>query len=85
MPLKLKRKRNPYLLRIRPYYQQMVGELDITKFDAMLNESPVSPTTKAITQNLSHGGVRVSLILPFGKDKKQPKQETTGLPATPRR
>ncbi len=65
-PIKLKRKREPYLLRIRPYYQHFFGGLNLTKFNANFNEAGQS---SPIIQDPSHLGVHLSIIVPFGKDK----------------
>ena len=72
-PLKLKRKRAPYMFRIRPYYQQFFGSLDLRKLDANFNEKPINSLPKT-TQDPSHFGVHLSIIVPFGKDKPKPKQ-----------
>jgi hypothetical protein len=74
-PIKLKKRRNPYLLRIRPYYQQMFGTMSLRHFDANINESALSAASKG-EQNLNHFGVRLSLVIPLRKDpplQKRPK------------
>jgi hypothetical protein len=71
-PIKLKKRRSPYFIRVRPYYQQMFGATDFHKLDAAINEKAPLDRNAAM-QDLSHGGVRISLIVPFGKDKKIPK------------
>jgi hypothetical protein len=70
-PIKLKRRRAPYLLRIRPYYQQFFGTVDLQKLNTNFNEVSVN---EKLYQDPSHFGVHLSLVIPFGKDKKVAKQ-----------
>jgi hypothetical protein len=66
-PLKLKKRRNPYLFRIRTYYQQMFGTTSLRNLGANLNEVPPASVTNS-DQNLNHFGVRASIIIPLRKD-----------------
>ncbi len=73
-PIKLKRKREPYLLRIRPYYQYFFAPINLSKFNTSFNEEAQSG---AIMQDPSHFGAHLSIIVPFGKDTKVKQQKQT--------
>jgi hypothetical protein len=73
-PIKLKKRRNPYLFRIRPYYQQMFGTISLRTLDANLNEIPKS-SAATTAQDLNHFGVRASIIIPLRKDAPLRKRQ----------
>ncbi len=64
--VKLRKKRPPYIFRVRPFYQHFVLETDLKELETQFNSNP-DITFNQLKERFSNFGIRLHLAVPIRK------------------